>query len=160
MKKWIMLVAGVLPKGYVEEEQRVIHHWPFSRWYHCMLVSLVATLLAPRYLRREAAIAALVHDKDDALVVNKVNSWKTFKRYWLYLMQANRPLEPTRFAATTIGMRQPITEGIRNHMKKYNPLMWFENPATLILMAADVIGNMLEYILFPWMHKIMKKGGR
>jgi hypothetical protein len=156
MRKWLVLwrksVNDLLPLINIEGEKRVIHHWPFSRWYHVTLVSIVAYTIAPKELRVEAARAALVHDHDNVIITDIINSWKSLWVYWLYLTtRTSKPDEPARFARS-IGLSEPAVEAVRDHMKKANPKMWFRNPLTRILMAADALGHMSEYILWPFFY--------
>jgi hypothetical protein len=155
MREWLILwrasVKSLLPLINVEGEKHVIHHWPFSRWYHSALVSIVAYMIAPKELRVEAARAALVHDHDNVITTDIISSWKTLWVYWLYLLRTAKPEEPARFALS-VGLSKPATEAVRDHMKKANPRMWFGNPLTRILMAADAIGHMSEYVLWPFFY--------
>lgn len=150
--EWHELVKDFLRRINIEREKTTIHHWPFSRWNHVVLVSLVAMLLAPKKLRQEAVWAALVHDMDNRFNVAGLTSWRSFWRYWwTYLWATTKPEEPARMAAR-LGLSPEAVTAVRDHMKKGNPVKWFHQ-MTAIIMAADAIGHVAEYIVWPWWYK-------
>lgn len=153
---WWAFANPLLFRIDVEQEKTTFHHWPFSRWYHVVLVSLVAMRLAPKRLRQEAVWAALVHDMDNRFNVSGLTSWRSFWRYWwTYLWATTKPEEPARMAAQ-LGLSPDAVRGVRDHMKKANPQKW-HHQMTAILMAADALGHMLEYVMWPWWYKKIRR---
>jgi len=147
MSKWPTRVGIVelLKSPEVSQYKSQKHHWEISKYWHTLISTYIATLLAPRAMRKIAAMTMVLHDAISTYVSPK--DWKREYVPWIVIKKwENDAAQSAEFAGRQ-GLHPAGCRAIAQHMRKYLPTSWLLDELTSLVMFADILTSLVEIIM-------------